>query len=546
LDLIRFLLQRSRQRLIAAVAFSLIAGVANVAILAVAGYSISGHQNASVLIVFIAFCAAVPLARVLAETLLTYLVQDSLLTLRAELARRVLAVGLRDFEEIGVHRLSSSFTEDIGRITSTFGLIPVMFMNLGAILASFAYMVWLDPLIFTGILVFIGIGVGSYQWALSHSLKYLVRARSHDDNVYRYFQALVGGFKELKLNGSRREALLSCALIPAAQAARSDYLSGLRAYTYASSWGQLLLFIALGLVIFGFSRLSGTSSQVLVGFSFALLYLIGPLQMVTNAVPELARASVSIRNLERFGLTLDDASEAAAEPPSALVTNSQAPILRTERLYYEYTAPRGESVFTLGPIDISIQRGEIVFITGGNGSGKTTLAKLLTGLYVQKSGKIFLGGQEVTSKTLDSYRQTFAATFSDCYVFDSLFGFSFPDLDLRAQQHLRSLKLDHKLKVRDGKLSTTDLSSGQRKRLALMTALLEDRPILLFDEWAADQDPAFRRLFYEEILPDLRRRGKTSIVITHDDRFFGVADRLLELEGGTVITRSSSGMRTIA
>lgn len=544
----RFLLQRSRRQLISAIVFSLIAGVANVAILAVAGFSISAHRSAALLMVFVALCVAVPLARVVSETLLTYLVQDSLLTLRAELARRVMAVGLRDFEEIGIHRLSSSFTEDITRITAAFGLLPVMFMNLGAILACFAYMVWLDPRIFAGILAFVVVGIASYQWALAHSLKYLQLARSHDDDVYRHFQALIMGFKELKLNSSRREALLSAALIPAAREARSAYLSGLRVYTYASSWGQLLLFVALGLVMFAFSGLSGTSPPVLIGFSFTLIYLIGPLQMVMNTVPELARASVSVRNLERFSLTLNGVSEAPADPSSTLITNSpgQSPILRTEGLCYQYPAPSGESVFVLGPIDISIQRGEIVFITGGNGSGKTTLAKLLTGLYTQKSGRIFLSGQEVTSTSVDSYRQAFAVTFSDCYVFDSLVGLPSPDLDQRAQRLLRSLKLDHKLKVRDGKLSTTDLSSGQRKRLALMTALLEDRPILLFDEWAADQDPAFRRMFYEELLPDLKLRGKTSLVITHDDRFFGVADRLLELEGGTVITRRSPGMRTLA
>jgi putative ATP-binding cassette transporter len=107
-----------------------------------------------------------------------------------------------------------------------------------------------------------------------------------------------------------------------------------------------------------------------------------------------------------------------------------------------------------------------------------------------------------------------------------------PKLDDKAREYLVKLQLNHKLDVKEGVLSTTQLSQGQRKRLALLTAFLEDRSIYLFDEWAADQDPTFKQTFYDSLLPELKARGKTVIVISHDDRYYDVADRLIKLEDG--------------
>jgi putative ATP-binding cassette transporter len=100
---------------------------------------------------------------------------------------------------------------------------------------------------------------------------------------------------------------------------------------------------------------------------------------------------------------------------------------------------------------------------------------------------------------------------------------------------LRWLALDHKVRVTDQRLSTTDLSQGQRRRLALLTAYLEDRPFYVFDEWAADQDPHYKQIFYTELLPELRARGKGVAVITHDDRYFHLGDRIVKLHDGQIV-----------
>jgi putative ATP-binding cassette transporter len=196
--------------------------------------------------------------------------------------------------------------------------------------------------------------------------------------------------------------------------------------------------------------------------------------------------------------------------------------------------------FTLGPIDLSFSPGELVFLVGGNGSGKTTLAKLLTGLYAPEAGEIRLDGELVTDANRDLFRQNFAAVFSDFFLFDSLLGLHVPELDAQARNYLERLYLDHKVQIDNGRFSTLDLSQGQRKRLALLTAYLEDRNIYLFDEWAADQDPMFKEVFYYQLLPELKTKGKTVIVISHDDRYYNVADRVIKLENGKLVSVKSA------
>ena len=189
-------------------------------------------------------------------------------------------------------------------------------------------------------------------------------------------------------------------------------------------------------------------------------------------------------------------------------------------------------VFSLGPIDLSFRPGEIVFISGGNGSGKTTFVKLLCGLYVPESGQVLYNGAPITSSNREDYRSKFAAVFSDFCLSDTIARPPTPELDALAANYLQDFRLGHKVRVENGVFSTIDLSQGQRKRLALISACLEDKPIYVFDEWAADQDALFRQKFYHEIVPELKRKGKTLFVISHDQQYFCQADRLIVLEEG--------------
>jgi putative pyoverdin transport system ATP-binding/permease protein len=232
-----------------------------------------------------------------------------------------------------------------------------------------------------------------------------------------------------------------------------------------------------------------------------------------------------------MGLTLAQSAEISQRPAATL---PQVETLELSHINHTYRGD--EQSFHLGPIDLKVAGGQLVFIIGGNGSGKSTLAKLLTGLYIPELGEIKLNDQTITNENREWYRQHFAVVFADFFLFDKLLGLGqdATKLDTEAQRYLQLLQIEHKVQVKDGVLSTTNLSQGQRKRLALLTAYLEDRPIYLFDEWAADQDPLFRDIFYQQLLPQLKERGKLIFAISHDDRYFAVADRLIKLDYGQV------------
>jgi putative ATP-binding cassette transporter len=265
---------------------------------------------------------------------------------------------------------------------------------------------------------------------------------------------------------------------------------------------------------------------------------MGPLAGVMTSISLFGRASVALGKVHELGISLAaHSSESCSLEPAK--TESAFSRLELANVVHSYHREAEDSHFVLGPIDLTFRPGEVVFLVGGNGSGKSTLAKILAGLYVPEAGEVRLDGALVTDKNRDEYRQLFSTVFSDFYLFDSFMGLQSRGLDEQAREYLKQLHLSHKVRINEGTLSTTALSQGQRKRLALLTAYLEDRPFYLFDEWASDQDPLFKSIFYTRLLPDLKARGKTVLVITHDDKYFDLADRILKLDFGKIISDQS-------
>jgi putative ATP-binding cassette transporter len=266
---------------------------------------------------------------------------------------------------------------------------------------------------------------------------------------------------------------------------------------------------------------------------------MGPLAGVMTSFSLFSRASVALQKVEELGVSL---SEHSTEGCSFEQGETEHTFSRLEfqGIIHSYHREAEDSHFVLGPIDLSFQPGELVFLVGGNGSGKSTLAKIIAGLYAPEAGEVRLDGCLVTDKNRDQYRQLFSAVFGDFYLFDNFLGLQNANVDSQAEEYLTLLHLQHKVKIRNGSLSTTAISQGQRKRLALLTAYLEDRPFYLFDEWAADQDPHFKNIFYTQLLPELKARGKTVLVISHDDKYFDVADRIIKLDYGKLALSASA------
>jgi putative ATP-binding cassette transporter len=465
------------------------------------------------------------------QVMLIRLSQNAVLQLRMRLSRQILASQLSHLEQLGNPRLLATLTEDVQAVANAVYIIPFLCIDLAMVLGCLVYITWLSWLVFLSVVVLMLVGIGSCQWLLNRGEKLLALARDDQDVLFKHLGTITAGVKELKLNYQRRQIFLTKNLQSTANRFRHHNVEGLTLFATTSSWGKLLFFFAIGFLLFALPKLLTISPQTLSGFILTFTYLMLPMDNIVNNLPQISKANVALQKIESLGLSLANRAEVSTVPP-AVKSNWQR--LKFQGVTHNYYRETEESGFILGPIDLTIFPQELLFIVGGNGSGKSTLAKLITGLYVPEAGDIWLDDELITEQNREWYRQHFAVVFSDFYLFDELLGLENKNLDIQAREYLKLLQLDHKVKVENGQLSTTALSQGQRKRLALLTAYLEDRPIYLFDEWAADQDPIFKEIFYTQLLPELQNRGKTVLVISHDDRYFHLADRIIKLDYGKI------------
>lgn len=539
LNVLRFPLRfahsnRARWILVGVVLVGVLSGLANTALVAVIHQMLAqgGAQPWSWIAVFAALCALVPVGRYISTMLLVRLTEDAVFEARLALGRQILAAPLRDLERVGSHRLLATLTEDVRAISEALAVFPTLCMNLAIIAGAVLYLGWLSGMALLVFVLFLVFGILTYRLPLQLALRYVHRSREAWNGLALRLQGLVFGVKELKLNRRRREDFLHRGLESVAAEYRASNLKGNSIATAAHSWGQILFFLAIGFLVIALPRFGSVAPETLTGYTLTILYLAAPLETILNLLPMLNRAAAAVEAVKGLGLELaapglEDTST-AAEPPAAWQK------LELCELTHAYGEPGAAESFSVGPVSLTFHPGEVVFLVGGNGSGKTTLAKLLLGLYAPASGEIRLDGRTVSDEERDAYRQLFSAVFSDFFLLEDLYGLASPELDERAREYLVRLQIDHKVEVRDGVLSTVDLSQGQRKRLALLAAYLEDRPVFVFDEWAADQDPHFKWVFYNQLLPELKRRRKGVIAITHDDLYYAAADRIVKLEDGRV------------
>jgi len=527
-------IRHSRKLIALAVFTSFLAGVGYTMLLAVIKKAVSEGLSSQPNLVwmFVVFCLAIPVCGFASQMVLLYLTSKAAYELRIQLSRQILATPLLQTEKLGPSRLLATITQDIGSVIELVNVLPQMLTQLAMMIGCVVYLSWLSWKLLLVMLGFMILGLITHQLPLLRAFRYFRLMREEWDSMYKAFHGVVMGTKELKLNSRRREAFLAQQLEPAAAGLRDYGMKGNAIAMAVSNWGQILFFIFIGLLLFAAPSLLTISPQVLIGYTLAVLFLITPLTMLLNQVPALERAYLAAERIEELGFSLN------ATNAESLLPGKSADIawrrLDLVNVTHSYRTDKSTSEFQLGPINLTIRPGELIFLVGGNGSGKTTLVKLLMGLYEPEAGEIRVDNKPVSMAERDDYRQQFSAVFFDFYLFERLFGIEAKDLDGESQKYLDLLQLSHKLTIKNGQLSTIDLSQGQRKRVALLNAYLEDRPIYIFDEWAADQDPQFKKIFYYELVPELKNRGKTVIVISHDDRYYGLADRLIKLESGKV------------
>lgn len=450
--------------------------------------------------------------------------------LRQQICRRILSAPLATVENAKAHRLLAVLNNDVEKVAEFAHHFAGYATALTVVLGCLAYLFLLSPAVLAFALGLVALGAWLNHVAMSVWVVRFEEARKLEDTLQKHYRSIIEGAKELRLNRTRRRLLELQKIIPL-----TERIAGLNSRAFAIFWAADTLSIALLLGMIGAILAArpylGIGNDAITGFIIVMLFAKGPVEELAGALPVFSQAQVAFKRISALSIEFRTAA------PREETCSAQAPIFLRDialRGIHHSRFPGEPTGFALDIPSLTIARGEVVFIVGGNGSGKTTLIKLLLGLYEPASGTVLLDGRPVTAEGLEAYRQLFSAVFAEYHLFEDIV--AAPGALQRATAWLHRLELAHLVDLEAGRFSTVDLSTGQRKRLALLHAILEDRDILVFDEWAADQDPGYRNLFYTTILPELRGAGRTVIVVSHDDRYFDTADRVVHVEHGRIAT----------
>ncbi|KZN30561.1 hypothetical protein N480_06270 [Pseudoalteromonas luteoviolacea S2607] len=473
------------------------------------------------------FCISlfILISRSLSQVILSRISMDITSNLRQKVYQRIINAPLNNVESIGEARLIATLTTDVPRIVQGARVIPDLLISGVTMIGMLAFLLYLSSNAFVFVIQCIFFGVITYQIPVLIGKRYFDRSRKCVDNLQKSMHGLIFGIKELKLNKTKREAFLNEELLKWERNVVALDKKANTALKLAANYGDLISFFVIGAVSFVFINYHTISTQELIGVIMALLYIAGPIGLLLNLLPQMTLAGVSIRKVEK--LLKDIPLENANPHVQALASWND---ISFKGVCYEHA----NSSFTLGPVDFSIKKGEITFIVGGNGSGKSTLSKLITHHYLPSSGSVYFGETQINLENMNSARQYITSIYSDYFLFERLYGIKDKGAEEKVNNYLKLFGLEGKVEFKNGVFSTLSLSDGQKRRLALIVAYLDDTELYLFDEWAADQDPHYKDVFYKQLLPELKEKGKAIVAITHDDRYYGYSDQLIIMEEGKI------------
>lgn len=497
--------------------------------------------NPTLAAVFFGLCITLILLKTIAQSVMATVAIDAASSLRQRIFKRINKAPLAQLETIGNGKLMSIITGDIPRIVAGVSAIPDLLISVITVVSILIFMAFInfDALLF--ILIAIVFGLVTYHLPLLLGQHQYTRSRAFYDSLHESIRGVLSGAKELKLNRKKRDAFFKNQLLKNENKIKSKEKLGFCLMQAANNYGDLISFIIIGIIVFILNSYIEISQEQLFGVTIAMIYMISPIHGVLQCLPLISVGNVS---LKRLNWLMDNLDEEPSSSKGEMPPNWEK--LQLKHICYNYYDKNSDQdEFRLGPVNLTLNKGEVTFIVGGNGSGKSTLSKIITQHYFPTKGQVFFDDIAVTAENRDAYRQDISAIYSDYYLFKSILGHEEAEVDTIVSAYIDELGLEGKLTIDNGELSTIKLSDGQKRRLALLIALLDDRDLYLFDEWAADQDPAFKRVFYHHHLRELKKKNKAVVVITHDDRYFDLADKVIWMESGKVakITRPKGGSR---
>ncbi len=459
--------------------------------------------------------------------------------IRLRLMDQIRHAELLALEKIGRSRIVAAITSDTAILTQASNML--CFSVQGAVLIFFVaiYVAFLSLAAIATTIVVVGSAAAIFHFKNRRLIAEKQRSAEWEGRLFDRLTDFLDGFKEVRLNSARSADLFDDSLNVSRTAANIKIQSQAETFKLIVT-SQISMYVLLGAVVFVAPQFSDSlGGPALTKTTTALMFIVGACFGLVQSIPILLNANAAADRIEK----LEAALRATGSSPDEvdLVAPTHFDKIEMRGIVFRYTDRFSETAFKIGPIDFSLQPGELVFITGGNGSGKSTFLRVLAGLYPPDSGEIILDGEQVTADTRNRYRGLMSAIFFDYHLFQRLYGIN--ELEPgEVDRLLKQFRLSDKTGLSGGEFRTLDLSGGQRRRLALIVSLLEKRPILLLDEWTAEQDPEFRRKFYDELLPDLMRAGATVVVITHDDRYLDELDlpaRKIRMDEGRIVEEIS-------
>jgi putative pyoverdin transport system ATP-binding/permease protein len=467
---------------------------------------------------------------IISEKILTILANKSIINMRMNMAEKLFEA---EFEKVEFKKEAffSSIITDINAISRIVEQLPSTIKNatisIGGIMYLFTISWQLTLLLF---LIFACIYL---VMIINNKMIYVLtkEARKKWDVIYHSLYDVIYGIKELSLNDELKKKYLTKYVRNACDEELEKKVKLKIQNHTANKLSETILFLGIGLIMISSVYFQGLSSiGIFTEFLTISLFLINPISGVAKSSKSLIPLKAITEHIEQMGILLDDAKQSSTENISTLPSANH---IKIDHVCYSYLGRVEDSYFELGPLSFEIPTNKITLIYGNNGSGKTTIAKIIAGLYNPTSGSIFYGETEITLDNRQQYRNKISAVFTDNHIFSNLEYIS-SSMESEVTELLKLFQIDQYVSFSENKFSTTKLSSGQTKRLSLIISLLEDKEIYIFDEWAANQDPNFKKAFYDILLPRLISKNKTVILITHDDQYFHIADYRIHLTDGRI------------
>lgn len=453
--------------------------------------------------------------------------------IRSRISDKIRRSELDVLDHLGKAGIYGRLTQETATISQFKGLLTAAIQSSVIVLFVALYIALLSGYAFLITAILMGGGICVYLIADKECRRYIELTSEKQVEFFNSVTHIVDGFQELKVNQRRSDDLYG-ETKAISNTVKDFQIKTDHLYNDNYILSQCLFYFHLAAIVFVLPRLVPTYTEVITQTTTAILFIIGPLSTIVSAIPTLAKANIAAEHIVDLEHRLDTYQrEEGLQWPAAM-----EPIASFERIdftdvEFTYKTDDASGLFTVGPFSLTVQAGETLFIIGGNGSGKSTFLRLLTALYYPDRGTINIDHLRINRDNAQCYRELFSIIFSDFHLFDKLYGLRNVQQET-VDDLLQLMQLRNKTTFIDGRFTTLDLSTGQRKRLALLVTLLEDRPIYVFDEWAAEQDPEFRQYFYDVLLQELKQHGKTIITVTHDDRYFHHADRIVKMDYGKI------------